>query len=71
MEWSAPARRPRVNAVEQVVKLVTDLTGSASRSLMIRCGSQVLTFKVAPGRLGINLGIVPVTRTPDQVGQKQ
>ena len=58
-------------SVEHVVKLVTDLTGPPSRILRIRRGSQVLMFKVGPGRLGSNLVVAPVTRSAGQVGQKQ
>jgi len=59
-------------SVEHVVKLVTDLTGGPpSRILRIRRGSQVLMFKVGPGRLGSNLVVAPVTRSAGQVGQKQ
>src|SRR5262245_58394545 len=58
-------------SVQQVGKAVTDLTGSPSRIVMIRRGSQLLIFKVAPGRLGINLGVAPVTRSAGQGGPKQ
>ena len=58
-------------SVEQVIAWVTDLIGPPARVLRIRRGSQILTFKVAPGRLGVNLRMAPVADSAVQVGQKQ
>jgi len=44
---------------EQMIALVT-ASGSGEHVLMVRRGSQVSTFKVPPGRLGVNLQTVRV-----------
>ena len=56
----------QATSIEQVVNLVTDLAGPASRTWIIRRRSQARTFKVAPGRLGINLGSAPVSTRQTQ-----
>ncbi len=46
------------SSVEQFVDWVTDLSGDASRSLVVGRGSQTIAFEVAPGRLGVNLDLM-------------
>jgi len=49
-----------VNRADQFGALVKDTAGSAIRSLTIRRGSEILTFEVPAGLLGVRLDIAPV-----------
>jgi hypothetical protein len=53
---SYDGRKP--TSEDQQISLVTDFSGRASRILIVRRGAQILTFEVAPGRLGAKLDVV-------------
>lgn len=57
------------SSVEQFVDWVTDLSGAASRTLVVGRGSQTIAFEVAPGRLGVSLDMARSGRAADASAQ--
>jgi C-terminal processing protease CtpA/Prc len=50
----------RVSSVTQFPDMVADASGATQRRLVIRRGSEELTFEVAAGRLGVNIEMARV-----------
>jgi S1-C subfamily serine protease len=58
-DWIISYNGEKVTSVHQLVQLVTDARGPASRILVIHRGFTILNFEVAAGLLGINIEAAP------------